>query len=53
MLHLPILAIWFPSILMIYFESFVPIVFYDLMENIEYYTDFLKLISKDENKKPE
>ena len=50
LLHLPILEVWFPANVMSQFKNFVPIVNFDLMNELKYYTDILEDLSK-ENKK--
>ena len=48
--HLPILNLQIPSNGMEFFSISVPIVTYDLLENIEVYNDFLDLLTRSEKK---
>ena len=44
-LHFPILNVWIPPVIMTQFRNFVPIVNFDLMSELRFYTDFLDSIS--------
>ena len=49
MLHFPTFAIWFPANLMIQYKNFLPVVNFDIMENIKPFTNLLLEISQDPN----
>ena len=47
MMHLPIFMINIPAITLSVFSAFVPIVNFDFLVNLEFYSNFLKYLSFD------
>ena len=48
-IHLPVLNIEMPPNGMEYFSIVVPIVTYDLLENIDAYNNFIKMLTRSKN----
>ena len=44
-MHLPILKVRFPAIALSVFSNFVPVVNFDLLENLDFYKKFLNFLS--------